>query len=608
MTRRTRHRSRAERRADVRSRITAPSPRRRAQERKSGRPRIRLIAALVVLAFALAAIVAQVARLQTSQAESLRSAGSQQWTRTRTIDAQRGTIFDRHGNELAMSVPAADISINPRLLANGPATVEMLDDLIGLSDDKVAELTTAVSAPEGERRGFVYVARQIDSVVADQIASLGREGVNVDRVTERVMPGGDTARSVIGRTDIDGIGIAGLEQQYDDVLTGTSGELTREIAPGGRTIPGTESVSVEPIPGEDIVLTLDRSLQFQSEQRMLEQVANLNARGAVLVAMDVDTGEVLVNASIRRDSTTGEPIVTSGNFVAVDSYEPGSVAKVITIAGALDAGVVEPDTYFEVPWRKQYYDDLLKDSHEHPTESISVEQILVESSNIGTITVQEQMGRFVHHDYMSAFGLGERTALDFPGESPGIFKDADDLWGSERVTVAYGQGMSSTPIQMAAAVNTIANGGTYVAPRLVRETVGPDGTTTAMPASATRRVVSEEAAAQTTAMMQQVVCQGTAKRAQVEGLTIAGKTGTAFKAADNGTYWDENGNRVYYASFVGFFPAEDPEVTVLVAVDQPPADSGDRFGGTAAAPVFAELAPAFIHELDIQPPEGTGGC
>ena len=589
----------------MRNRITAPSPKVREADRRAGRPRWRLISALLVLATMLLLIVGRVALLQTSEAETLRSAGAEQWTRTQRIDAERGTIFDRHGNELAMSVPAASISINPKLLENGPATVELLADLLALSPDKVAELMDEVVAKD---RGFVYVARQADSTIGDQIASLGIAGVNVDRESRRVMPGGDTARSVLGRTDIDGTGVSGLEMQYDDLLTGTGGELTREIAPGGRTIPGSETVATEPVAGDDLVLTLDRSLQYQTEQRMLEQVSSIGARGAVAVAMDVDTGEILVNASIRRDADTGEPIVTSGNFVAVDSYEPGSVAKVITIAGALDAGVVTPDTYFEVPWRKQYYDDLLKDSHEHPTEPISVSQILVDSSNIGTITVQEQMGRFVHYDYMKSFGLGEKTALDFPGESPGVFKDVDDLWGSERVTVAYGQGMSSTPLQMAAAVNTIANGGVYVAPKLVSETVGPDGSTTRLPSSETHRVVSETAAAQTTEMMRRVVCEGTATRAQVEGLTIAGKTGTAFKAADNGTYFDENGDRVYYASFVGFFPAEDPQVTVLVAVDQPPAGTGDRFGGTAAAPVFAELAPAFIHELDIQPPEGTGGC
>lgn len=565
-----------------------------------------MIAALFGLVALLALIAGRVVLLQTSKADSLRSAGAEQWTRSEQIAAQRGTIFDRHGNELAMSVPAAAISINPKLLENGPATVQLLDDMLDLSEAKTTQLLEEVNAVD--KRGFVYVARQVDADIGDRIASLGRAGINVDDETRRVMPGGTTGRSVLGRTDIDGVGASGLELQYDDVLTGTGGELSREIAPGGRTIPGTEAVSVEPVDGDDIVLTIDRSLQFQTEERMREQVAKINARGGFAVAMDVDTGEILANVSIRIDSDTGEPEVTSGNFVAVDSYEPGSVAKVVTVAGALNEGVVTPDTYFEVPWRKQYYDDLLKDSHEHPTLPISVSQILIESSNIGTITVQEEMGRFVHHDYMKAFGLGDKTALDYPGESPGIFKDADELWGSERVTVAYGQGMSSTPIQMVAAVNVIANGGTYVAPRLVREVVGPDGSSTMMPASETRRVVSETAAAQTAEMMRRVVCEGTATRAQVDGLSIAGKTGTAFKAADNGTYFDDNGDRVYYSSFVGFFPAEDPQVTVLIAVDQPPAGSGDRFGGTAAAPVFAELAPSFIHELGIQPPEGTGGC
>jgi cell division protein FtsI (penicillin-binding protein 3) len=571
---------------------------------KSGQPRRRLVVAVLVITVALVAIVARVAMLKTTEADTFRSAGVQQWTRSASAPAQRGTIFDRHGNELAMSVPGATISINPKLLENGPATVRLLDDLLDLDDAKVAELLTEVAERD---RGFVYVARQVDATVGEQIESLDLAGVNVDREDRREMPGGATGRSVLGRTNIDGVGIAGLELQYDDLLSGVRGEITREIAPGGRTIPGSETVTTAPVPGHDLVLTIDRSIQFSTEQVLLEQVAAINARGGLAVVMDAESGEIYANASVRRDEA-GEPVVTSGNFVAVDSYEPGSVAKVITVAGALNEGVVTPDTSFEVPWRKQYYDDLLKDSHEHPTEWMSVARILTESSNIGTITVQEQMGRFVHYDYMEAFGLGERTALDFPGESPGILKDVDQLWGSERVTVAYGQGLSSTPIQMAAAVNVIANGGEYVAPKLVRQTIGPDGEATDRPVAPTRRVVSETAARQTTDMMVDVVCSGTATLAQVDGVAIAGKTGTAFKAADNGTYFDDDGNRVYYSSFVGFFPAEDPQVTVLVALDEPPAGSGDRFGGTAAAPVFAELTPSLIHELGIQPPENSRGC
>jgi len=311
---------------------------------------------------------------------------------------------------------------------------------------------------------------------------------------------------------------------------------------------------------------------------------------------------------VRMNEESGRYEVTSGNFAAVDSYEPGSVAKVITIASALSEGLVTPETSYLVPWRKQYYDDLLKNSHEHPDKVMSVSQILIESSNIGTIFVQQEMGRAKHREYMAQFGLGSKTALDFPGESPGILKQPEDLWGSERVTVSYGQGVSSTSLQLVAAVNTIANRGTYVAPKLVNATVGPDGTITETAPSESRRAVSEQAALQTAEMMRNVVCSGTATRAQVDGLSIAGKTGTAFKAADNGSYFDDNGDRIYYSSFVGFFPAEDPQVTVLISVDEPPAGTGDRFGGTAAAPVFAELAPTLIHELGIVPAPGATGC
>jgi cell division protein FtsI (penicillin-binding protein 3) len=591
-------------RRPLQRRVRAPQPRRRSRF-TAGSPRRRLIVAFTVVALVMVGIVVRVAFLQTAEAESLRSAGIDQWTRSIDLPAQRGTVFDRNGNELAMSVPAVTVSINPKLVENGPATVQLLDDLLDLSDEKVNDLLAEI---ESKERGFVFVRRQADAAVGDQLAAMRLAGVNVDRESRREMPGGDTGRSVIGTTNIDGVGIAGLELQYDDLLSGTGGRMRREVAPGGRSVPGSETIIDQPVPGEDLVLTLDRSVQFATEQVLLEKVSEIGARGATAIVVDTDSGEIYSMASVRQDDETGAYEVTAGNFAAVDAYEPGSVAKVITIASALSEGLVTPETSYLVPWRKQYYDDLLKDAVEHPDEWMSVSQILTESSNIGTIFVQEEMGRWLHRDYMAAFGLGSRTELDFPGESAGILKEADDLWGSERVTVAYGQGVSSTSLQLVAAVNTIANRGVYVAPKLVRSTVGPDGTVTDTPPATTRRVVSEQAALQTTEMMRQVVCRGTATRAQVDGLSIAGKTGTAFKAADNGTYFDDDGNRIYYASFVGFFPAEDPQVTVLVSVDEPPAGTGDRFGGTAAAPVFAELAPTLIHELGILPNPDAPTC
>jgi cell division protein FtsI (penicillin-binding protein 3) len=588
-----------------RRQVSAPSPEKRAKQRGVASPLRRLRIALVAIALVLLAIVGRVAYLQTKEADSLQSAGADQWTRTYTLPAQRGTMFDRHGNELAMSVPAASISINPKLLVDGAVVVQELDTLLDLSDEKVASLLSEV---ESKDRGFVYVARQVDANAGDFIRALGHAGVNVDDESRREMPGGDTGRSVLGRTNIDGHGIAGLEKQYDDTMTGTGGAMTREVDPKQQTIAGSESITQAPVAGNDLVLTIDRSIQFATEQVLLEQLQRIGAKGGTVIALETKTGEILGLASVRRDDQTGEYGVTNGNFAAVDAYEPGSVAKVITIAGALDAGVVTPETSFTVPWRKQYADDLLKDSHEHPDELLTVSDILTESSNIGTIMVQQELGRYEHYDYMTAFGLGSKTALDFPGESPGLLKDVDELWGSERVTVAYGQGMSSTSLQLVSAINVIANRGVYVAPKLVKATVGPEGQQTPMPPAATHRVVSELAATQTTAMMQRVVCEGTASLAQVDDLPVAGKTGTAFKAADNGTYFNEDGDRIYYASFVGFFPADDPQLTVLVSVDEPPAGTRDRFGGTAAAPVFAALVPTLLHERNIQPAPGSTGC
>ena len=317
-------------------------------------------------------------------------------------------------------------------------------------------------------RGFVYVARQVDDEQAAQLAALQLAGVTIYREDRRVLPGGSTGRSVIGRTDIDGVGTAGLERQYDHVLRGESGESSIEVAPGGHSIAGTEQVTSAPVPGNDIILTIDRSVQHAVEQALLERVAQTGARGGQAIVMASQTGDVLAMASIRINDD-GVYEVTTGNYAAVDAYEPGSVGKVITIAGALNERTVAPETTFLVPWRKQYTDggDYLSDAAPHDEQWMSVEDILVKSSNIGTITVSETMGFAKQYDYLRAFGFGERTALDFPDESSGILHPWQEWEGTEKFTVAYGQNVASSPIQLAAAVNTIANDGRYVEPRLV---------------------------------------------------------------------------------------------------------------------------------------------
>lgn len=571
----------------------------------AGQPRRRLITALVVMLIILAAVLVRVGMLQTFQGETLRSEASQQWTRERTLPAQRGTIFDRNGDELALSVPASTVAVNPRQVDDPAGTAELFAQTLGLDAERQRELEDAMAAQD---RGFVYVARQVDNEDAEQLAELKLAGVSVFREDRRMLPGGDTGRSVVGRTDIDGNGIAGLELRYDDVLRGTPGESTIEVAPGGRSIAGTEEVTAEPVPGNDIISTIDRSVQFAVEDALMRRVSELGARGGQGIVMDSKTGDVIAMASIRIDN--GVYVITTGNHAAVDAYEPGSVGKVITIAGALNEGVVTPETSFLVPWHKQYTKngDTLRDASPHETEWMTVEDILVRSSNIGTITVSEEMGFEKQYEYLRAFGFGEHTALDFPEESNGILHPWQEWEGTEKYTVAYGQYIASSPIQLAAAVNTIANDGRYVDPRLVSGFVEADGEVTELPASATREVVSPEVAEQMQAMMREVVCRGTATQAQVSGLSIAGKTGTGYIAQPGGGYTKPDGTKDYYASFVGFLPAEDPQVTILISIDDLRSDAEDRFGGTASAPVFSQLAPTIVHELGIQPPPGSTGC
>ncbi|HSJ91240.1 MAG TPA: penicillin-binding transpeptidase domain-containing protein, partial [Ilumatobacter sp.] len=329
-------------------------------------------------------VLVEVAKIQIAGGESLRAAGADQWSRSVPLSADRGSIFDHNGEELAVSIPAYSISVNPKLVTDEAGVAHTLQSILGLSDEETAELYDELIAKE---RGFVYVRRQVDRAVGLVIAELELVGVNVDAEDRRVLPGGDTGRSVIGRTDIDGTGIAGLELQYDELLTGTPGELTREVAPKGRSIAGTEQVTVPPVAGNDIVLTIDRSIQFAAEQLLVERVTEVLAKSGYIVIMDTATGDILAMASVQRnDENVVE--VTSGNFAAVNAYEPGSVAKVVTVAAGLNEQTVTPGSTFVVPWRRQYADDLLSDSHQHPDELMTVEQILVESSNIGTIDIQ----------------------------------------------------------------------------------------------------------------------------------------------------------------------------------------------------------------------------
>jgi cell division protein FtsI (penicillin-binding protein 3) len=559
------------------------------------------VAILAVALIGFGVLLGRIALLQTAEASSYREVGERQRVRITTLPAARGAIFDRNGYELAMSIPQTTIWADPRLIIDPTGTANTLAPVLNLDAAEAAALAHRLAS----RSEFTYVARQVDDAVGAQVRSLRLPGISTYAESRRFQPSRDLARSLIGSTDPDGKGTAGLELEYDDLLTGDPGELVREKGQDGRTIAAGHHELIPATPGDDLVLTLDRNLQYLTEQLLVRQVQNVQARGGMVVVLDTRTGDVLTMANARRNSETGRVETTSANLAAVDTYEPGSVAKIVTAAGALEEGVATPQSTWMVPARKQFSDHVFTDAEPHPTEPMTLARIIAKSSNIGTMTVAKELGPTRMERYLRAFGFGDKSALGFPGEARGILKPATKWQGTEKYTVAYGQGVAVTAVQLAAAMNTIANNGMYVAPRLVKATIGRDGEEAPAEPSAKHEVLKPAVAQEMNQILREVVCRGTGKKARIDGYTVAGKTGTAYKARSRGGgYADAGGRKKYYASFAGFVPAEDPRLTILVSIDEPPS-SGEHYGALVAAPLFVDVAREALRRLQV-PPTATG--
>ena len=600
--------SRTKKRSSVWSSRLEPRAAQEARVWRSGsaRSRFRWFVGIATCSFAL--LIGWSVFVQVMNGGKLRAYGVAQRESSIMIPAARGTIFDRDGNEMAITVPALSLYADPRAVLDPAATAHVLGQMLGFDAAAETELATKLA---NQKQSFVYIQRFVNQDVADAVLSLNLSGVNGVSEPKRVQVAGGLATNIIGRTDPFGTGATGLELQYDKVLAGVDGEMVKQAA-RGRSLPGTSHILSQARPGTDLVLTVDRSMQFQTEQALLARVNELSAKGGNAIILDTKTGEVLSIASVRRGDD-GVAAITAGNLAAVEAYEPGSVAKVFSVSAAIDSGITTPDRVYEVPGSYTFdlgtdYEYTIKDAYPHELEPMTLRNILVNSSNIGTMMAAGELGSPKLHDYLSSFGFGKLSELDFPGESAGILKAAVDWKGSQNGTIAYGYGFSSTSLQLVSAVNAVANKGVYVSPKFVRATIDEKGSKWETPAGSTHRVISEESAATMADLLTGVVCEGTGTRAQVDGISVAGKTGTGYKIQANGTYKSDDGLRSYFATFVGFFPSKDPQVTILVSIDEPDRSSRDRFGGTAAAPVFASLAQMAIHELAIQPTPGDTGC
>ena len=544
-------------------------------------------------------------QVQVVQAPGLAEEGTEQRQTERQLIPQRGNIFDRNGDPLAMTVEAVSIYAHPQELAEPVFVAQQIGGLLGRDpDDLLAELQSG--------SGFVYLKRQVELDLAEQVMSLDIPGIYAHDEAKRVYPTGTIASHVVGFVNVDGVGLEGIEYEFEDQLRGVPGVVTFEQAPSGVPIPWAPSQSTPAIPGDDLITTIDLPIQYTAEQACQETLVLTSATSCWIVAMEVETGAVLAIAGapqfdpLVRQNSDGS---TFANFAVRGMYEPGSTQKLITVAAAIEDGVVGPDTVIgavtdQIELRpgacKSATDEVFgcySDFTEHETEDMAVIDVFRESSNVGTIRIAQMMTRDQIAGYLDLFGLGGPTGLDYPGEASGLI-NLDPSCQTCPLSAAIGYGVAVTPLQMAAAYGAIGNDGVWVQPHILDFSHGLSGRNEEYPI-ASHQVVSERTAYLMRQLLSQVVEAGTGISAQIPGYEIGGKTGTADKLGEDGRYTD-----ITMASFVGLAPIDDPKIVVAVVVDGPAFEF--RTGGLAATPAFAQVMEQALHRLGVTPDASVG--
>lgn len=579
---------------------------------------VSLALTLVMIAFVVRLLQVQAVDASTyaAKAEQNRYVGY-------TLAAERGQITDRAGVALATSVDAYDITADPTLfkrkqlkIDDGPEqAAALLAPILGQEQSELTEkLRTKGQYVKLAGRQTPQVWKQIKDLKS-ALATKAEEGTGVNvlagvfavATSKRVYPNGDLAAGILGWVNADGKGGGGVEQQLNKTLTGKDGKI-RYAQSGGRQVPTAGSTETPAVPGSDVELTIDRDIQWAAQNAISEQVEKSKADRGYVIVQDTKTGEILAMANSPGfdpgDLTQADPS-TLHNWALEDAYEPGSTAKVMSMAAVLEENAATPLTHVTVPNRLHRGDRLFKDDIDHKTWYLTLNGVLAMSSNIGTILATGQLGKTqtqsneILYSYLRKFGLGSYSGLDFPGETKGILAAPQDWSTSQQYTIPFGQGVSLNAMQAASVYSTIANGGVRVEPTLVRGTQGPDGRFTPAAKPKKSRVVSEKTAKTLARMLESVVDDeaGTGAKARIPGYRVAGKTGTANRVDPaTGKY------RGYTSSFAGFAPADSPRITVYCAIQN--ATKGNYFGGQICGPVYKQVMEFALKSLQV-PPTGT---
>ncbi|MEZ4600163.1 MAG: penicillin-binding protein [Syntrophotaleaceae bacterium] len=554
--------------------------------------RIRLVGYGFMLAFGL--IGYRALSLQVLRHEQFETRAQRQYQRIVKLPPQRGTIYDRNGEELALSTAVDSIFVEPRHVEDVEKTAR--------------SLATALSIPYGQikkklvsDKSFFWIKRQVTPKESERVRELGLAGIGFTREHRRYYPNSELGSQIIGFTGLDPKGLEGLELHYDSLILGESSFLVTEKDARGKGLSYSDGMVQGGRPGHSLYLTLDKNLQYIAEKELAAGIAENRAKAGSAVVLDPRTGEILAMANqpiYNPNAFHKSRSVQRRNRAVCDIYEPGSTMKPFLVAAALNEKIVRPDQKFYCEnGRYRVGGRVVHDTKKY--ETLTVAEILKFSSNIGSAKIGKSLGRESLYRYLTNFGFGAPTGIDFPGEGAGLLRRPEKWFEADLANISFGQGVGVTSLQLAQATAAIANGGTLMQADLVKQVVDPYGEIVEIrEPRAVRRVVSPEVARQVRDMMISVTdADGTGSKSGVPGYRVAGKTGTAQKV-DPVTGGYSADKRV--SSFVGFVPAMDPRLVILVIVDEP---DGQTYGGLVAAPVFSRIAEQSLRYLHIEPTE-----
>ncbi|HTG93103.1 MAG TPA: penicillin-binding protein [Pyrinomonadaceae bacterium] len=560
------------------------------------RPDVSLSRALLVAAFIgfwMLAVSARLVYLQVSQHSSLTNRARQQQQNALDTTPQRGEVLDRNGRQLARSVQTISLFLDPADLDAGQleCTAQQLSNALGFS---YAEVSQQLSNAQTTERRFLWIARRLDVDRGNQILALELPGIHPVIEPKRFYPNGSLASHVLGYVGIDGQGLGGVEHSYNSKIKGEPGELFLEKDATGRAY---ESFEIPAKPGQTVVLTIDQTIQYHAEQALQAAVSRSHAKSGTAIVLDPRTGEILAlaNAPTFDPNKVSDSIADArSNWALQNIYEPGSTFKIVAFSAAIDRKLAKPEDHIDCQMGAITVAGRVVHDH-HPFGSLTLVEALAKSSNVGAIKLGIRVGDESMYDYITRYGFGSRTGIELMGETPGILRKVDRWQPSSIGSIAIGQEIGVTPLQMVSAYGAVANDGVRIAPHIVREVRNANGSVLFSAQPQQRRVINAETAIALRGMLEGVTLHGTAKKAQLDGYSAAGKTGTAQKIDPRTRGYSAT---KFVGSFVGFAPVNNPQVAIIVVIDEP---AGAYHGGDVAAPVFREIAEQILPALNVEP-------